>query len=363
MTSKVQSSGFFYGVCNNASWAVKTSVQKVADAVNAVGRAVYHTYDYIYARNPVTKKREFWFMPLPVEKLIGSVFYDSICSSCGGRSTKNGRLQKVEEVGQKLARVADRNDKLEFEFRLLDSTEVNAWALPNGKIAIYEGLLKEILNDDSVIKGYEDLTVEDKMAAVLSHEIVHSSARHSVRSMEKSILFQLVLILVKIFAIPLLMKQKNVDEVGISEEEKAKRLEESRKMKRLIDWVFDDLSSFALKIYQLSHSRSCEFEADKFGMHYMKKAGYNPRAAVWLQELFEYKHPSYKNHAVRYIADLFATHPSATDRLEANKKTLEELNTKSSEIVYRQNSKILEASAPVLFQPEKTCEASAPVEE
>ncbi len=330
MVSQVQSSkeskNFFHSAYDNASWALTASLHKVQSAVRATGRAIYNTYDYVYARNPVSGNREFWYLPLMAEQVVGNLYYDTLCSSNGGLSTDQERTAKVREIGRRLSFFASRSEKLAFHFRLLDSRAVNAWALPNGKIAIYEGMLDEIYRKNSVIEGYDDITLDDKLAAVLSHEIVHSSARHSIKALEKTILFQIVVILVRLVAIPFLMTQKDISDPNISEDERKQRVEDRKKLLGFVDMLFEKFSDFAFELYQLSHSRSCEFEADRYGMYYMKKAGFNPRAALWLQELFERKNPSFESKTLRYIRDLVATHPSSVDRLEANRKTLNDLN-------------------------------------
>ena len=76
----------------------------------------------------------------------------------------------VNEVGQKLAAVADR--KLPYEFVVLNNSVPNAWALPGGKIAVNRGLLTELQN-------------EAELAAVLGHEIVHAAARHGAKAQER----------------------------------------------------------------------------------------------------------------------------------------------------------------------------------
>ena len=81
----------------------------------------------------------------------------------------------VNEVGQKLAAVADR--KLPYEFVVLNNPVPNAWALPGGKIAVNRGLLTELKN-------------ESELAAVLGHEIVHAAARHGAKAQERGTLLQ-----------------------------------------------------------------------------------------------------------------------------------------------------------------------------
>jgi len=77
-----------------------------------------------------------------------------------------------------------------------------------------------------------------------------------------------------------------------------------------------------MKLYMLAGSRSHEYEADKYGMYMMEQAGYNPKAAVWLQEFFQEKFKSPKTW-IGKIQEFFSTHPMTANRLEENKKTLQ----------------------------------------
>src|SRR5688572_26148381 len=81
---------------------------------------------------------------------------------------KDAKLQAyVEKVGKKLAAISDRPD-LDYVFTIIDSSDINAFALPGGFVYINRGLL-----------AY--LTTEDQLAAVLGHEIGHITARHAVQ--------------------------------------------------------------------------------------------------------------------------------------------------------------------------------------
>ncbi|MDY6948508.1 MAG: M48 family metalloprotease, partial [Pseudomonadota bacterium] len=108
--------------------------------------------------NPVTGKKEIQFISEAQEIKIGEQNYAPTQQSEGGDFDVLPDLTAyVNEVGQKLAKVADR--QLPYEFVVLNNPVPNAWALPGGKIAINVGLLSELKN-------------EAELAAVLGHEIV-----------------------------------------------------------------------------------------------------------------------------------------------------------------------------------------------
>ena len=119
------------------------------------------------AVNPVTGKNELMLLDETQEITMGATQYEPSQQSQGGRYLSDPDLTRyVSEIGQRLARVADRS--LPYEFVIIDDSTPNAWALPGGKIAVNRGLLTK-------------LNSEAELAAVLSHEIVHAAARHSAK--------------------------------------------------------------------------------------------------------------------------------------------------------------------------------------
>ena len=116
------------------------------------------------ATNPVTGKKELSFVGEDWELAVGKEQYSPGRQSQGGDYNADPRIEAyVNSIGQKLAAVSDR--KLPYEFKVLNSSVPNAWALPGGKIAINRGLLLE-------------MQTEAELAAVLGHEIVHLSLIH-----------------------------------------------------------------------------------------------------------------------------------------------------------------------------------------
>ncbi|MEW8690339.1 MAG: M48 family metalloprotease, partial [Candidatus Thiodiazotropha endolucinida] len=128
------------------------------------------------AVNPVTGKKELSLVSEAQEMEIGRKNYAPLRQSQGGDYTVDKKLTAyVSEVGQKLAAVSDR--KLPYEFKVLNNSVPNAWALPGGKISINRGLLTE-------------LGSEAELAAVLGHEITHAAAKHTANSMSRGMLIQ-----------------------------------------------------------------------------------------------------------------------------------------------------------------------------
>jgi len=151
--------------------------------------------------------------------------------------------EKVDIIGEKLAKVCDRKD-LVFHFAVLDEEDVeNAFALPGGYIYIFKALLEQL--DD------------DELAAILAHEIGHVCARHSVKRLQNGLGYQVLQILVIAGAKDNYTKRK---------------------------------ASEAFGHLMMANSREDEYEADALAVKYLKKADYDPKAMVKvLDKLLEWQ--------------------------------------------------------------------------
>jgi len=229
--------------------------------------------------NPVTHKTELQLVSQSEEISIGEKNYVPARQQQGGDYIADAELTAyVQSVGNKLAAVADR--KLPYEFVVLNSSVPNAWAMPGGKIAFNRGLLYE-------------LNSEAELAAVLAHEIVHAAARHGAQSMETGMLLQ-----------------GAVAAAGVATQDQ-----------KYADLIVGG-AQLSAQLVSKKYGRDDESEADLYGMRYMKKAGYDPRAAVTLQETFVRLSQDRKSN---FIDGLFSTHPPSPERVAANKATLAEL--------------------------------------
>lgn len=234
------------------------------------------------ARNPVTGKSEFQFVSENREVSIGQTSYIQHQQSQGGPFLTQPEINDyVQSVGSKIVSVADRKH-LPYEFVVLNNAVPNAWALPGGKIAINRGLLTELKS-------------EAELAAVLGHEVVHVAARHGAKSMERGVAFQAGLM-----------------GLGLAVEDHDYR-----------DYIMmgANVSSF---LVTMKYGRGAELEADKYGIKYMVAAGYDPNAAVELQETFlrlaDGKSPG-------WIEGLLASHPPSKERIVENAKSAQDYPT------------------------------------
>ena len=236
--------------------------------------------------NPVTGKKEIQFVSEAQEKEIGEKGYSPARQSEGGDLTVLPELTNyVNGVGQKLAAVADR--QLPYEFVVLNNSVPNAWALPGGKIAVNRGLLTELKS-------------ESELAAVLGHEIVHAAARHGAKAQERGTMMQ----------VGMTAAQMGAGMAGLDA--------------NLANLALQG-AGVGLQMVQMKYGRDQELESDHYGMKYMKLAGYDPAGAVSLQETFERLFESGGQKQQSWMDGLFASHPPSQERVDKNKKSLQEL--------------------------------------
>lgn len=224
------------------------------------------------ATNPVTGREELSLVSGSEEIAIGERQYGPAQQSQGGPYYLDPRLQDyVRSVGNRLAAGSDR--QLPYEFVVLDNPVPNAWALPGGKIAVNSGLLLQLRD-------------EAELAAVVGHEIVHAAAGHSASQMSKGSLINLGAELLGVAG-----QQAGLGNLG------------------------GQAAQLGAGAWMAHYSRSAELEADAYGMDYMARAGYDPQAAVEVQETFV-KLAAGGNSD--FISGLFASHPPSQERVNAN---------------------------------------------
>ena len=181
----------------------------------------------------------------------------------------------VNRVGQNIVRNSDA--KVPFTIKVLDSEEVNAFALPGGFFFVNSGL---ILKADS----------EAELAGVMGHEIAHVAARHGTRSATKGQIAQIGMIGAAI-AVP-------------------------------YGWTgygIQQGAGLAIPMGFLVFSRANEREADHLGLQYMYKAGYDPTAFV---DFFE-KVETLENRKPGSVSKVFMTHPMTDDRIKAAEEEIQ----------------------------------------
>lgn len=114
--------------------------------------------------NPVRNHRQIRWLTTEQEVAIGRLSMGLSIQELGGESSNEPLKGYIDEVGQKLAALADRPE-LDYQFIVLNTGQVNAWAFPGGGILISEGMIDRMEN-------------EAELAFILSHELGHVVGRH-----------------------------------------------------------------------------------------------------------------------------------------------------------------------------------------
>jgi len=171
----------------------------------------------------------------------------------------------VNRVGQNIVLHSDA--KVPFTIKVIDSDEVNAFALPGGFFYVNKGL---ILAADN----------EAELAGVMAHEIAHVAARHAVENQTKASLLEYAALGGSIF------------------------------LGGIPGMIYQNTAGIGLLGIFMKFSRGAEEEADKLGVQYMYAAGYDPGAMATMFEKLEAKNKKKPG----FIARAFSTHPAPPDR-------------------------------------------------
>lgn len=228
------------------------------------------------AVNPATGRNDFVMMSERQELDIGARYNQEILKQYPRYD--DARLQAyIQRVGERVARHSHRS-QLNYVFTLVDSPDVNAFALPGGYIYIHRGLL-----------AY--LNSEAELAAVLGHEVGHVTARHSVRQQSQATAWGL-------------LGQAAAIGTGIG--------------------AVGDLTSAMGGAFVRGYGRDMELEADGLGAQYLARSGYDPQAMIEVvkvlksQEDFARAQAAERGEAVAAggYHGLFDTHPDNDRRLQ-----------------------------------------------
>lgn len=182
-----------------------------------------------------TAYREF----LSQNKVINANDNRSLMVARIGNRIKDAVVKYLDKHGE-----SNRVEGFQWEFKLVESDEVNAWCMPGGKVVVYTGILPVTMD-------------ETGLAVVMGHEIAHAIARHGNERMSQGLLLNLGLssISIAMGQNPTLTQQIFLQSIGIGS-----------------------------TLGMLSFSRKHETEADKLGLVFMAMGGYDPQAAVTFWE-------------------------------------------------------------------------------
>jgi len=174
----------------------------------------------------------------------------------------------IDSLGQSLAKNSDLN-KIPYHFKVINGKQINAFAIPGGYIYVYRGLI-------------ETVESEAELAGVLAHEIAHVAARHGTEQFTRQLGFSILASVI----------------LGSNPSQ---------------------LEVIAARLFGtaglLAYSRSNESEADRLGVHYLYRTGYNPEGMGEFFDKLQAIHKDKPNLLERF----FSTHPPLSNRLASVK--------------------------------------------
>jgi len=235
---------------------------------------------------PITGRQQFSILPNSAMISMSLQQYNEFLKN-NKISSNQEQTQMVKKVGRKIQMAVEQyfTDKnmsyalkdYKWEFNLIESEEKNAWAMPGGKVVVYEGILPITKN-------------EAGLAVVMGHEIAHAIAKHGNERMSQGLIAQMGgMALSKAMA------------------------EKPEKTRQLWMTVFGVGAQFGV---MLPFSRLQETEADHLGLIFMAIAGYDPDEAVevWkrMAQMKEGQTPP----------KFLSTHPSNETRIRKIKETI-----------------------------------------
>jgi predicted Zn-dependent protease len=246
---------------------------------------------------PLSERKQFTAIPNSQMLALSADSYSQVLSEVP-LSENRQYNESVKKVGDRVtAAVAEylkmqglesRIEGFDWQFTVLQSEQVNAWCMPGGQIAFYEGIMPVCADENGI-------------AIVMGHEIAHAVARHGNERMSQQLLI-------------------NMGGIALSEALKTKK-EETQQLAMLAFGVGTTVG------VALPYSRTHEMEADELGLYFMAMAGYDPQTAPAFWERMG-------SLGGERPPELLSTHPAPTSRIE----NLNRIMPKALE--YYSNSKV-----------------------
>ena len=222
-------------------------------------------------KNPATGDREINFLSESEEDAIGKSEHQKIVKQFGGEYRNEKLKNYVESLGNFLVSTSELPNK-KFTFTILNTSVINAFALPGGFIYLTRGLIYLCQN-------------EAQLAGVIAHEIGHVTAKHSARRYTKSVGTGVILQILNIFS-------KN-------------------------NFV-NNLLGQSAQLYLLSYSRSQEYQADELAVRYMIRAGFDAKEmGNFLRIMEEFSEVQREIFKIKNkVSELLKTHPNSSKRVQ-----------------------------------------------
>jgi len=234
---------------------------------------------------PLTGRRQFTIIPADQMLSLSADSYSQVLKE-SKISTNQKYVTSVRTVGQNLTAAVKQYLKqnglesatqgYQWQYNVLVSNELNAWCMPGGQIAFYEGIMPVCQDDNGV-------------AVVMGHEIAHAVAKHGNERMSQQLVLQL-------------------GGVALSEALKTQK-ETTQQLALLAFGVGTQLG------VTLPYSRAHETEADELGLYFMAMAGYDPQKAPAFWERMQ-------SQSSARMPEFLSTHPDPTNRIKNMQKIM-----------------------------------------
>ncbi len=228
--------------------------------------------------NPATGKKET-LLPTAIETVLVS----KMRMEAGMTAARIGHVEaqqvtRAQEIGQKIAAVGDRKD-VKYQFGVKEDPVLNAFNMGAGVVYVHTGLLEK--------------TDDEMLAAVLAHEVGHDAARHVIKHMQAAYGFVGLMKLAQVAG----MKSQGAQ-----------------------------LANFMFTLIMNGFSRQDELEADRLGIRYLNRAGYDPQALIRVFEMFEKEMPEGPLDKAMVWTQ---THPLHSDRVKQAKEEIAQLKAQA----------------------------------
>lgn len=207
---------------------------------------------------------------LSLEKEIGYNSYQQIITQKEVVQLPKAKENWLNSMFTNLVKQSGRQTEIKFNVGVVKDETVNAFALPGGYIFVHTGLLSYIKSDG-------------ELAGVLAHEIAHVDRRHSMDTITRTIGMSVILSLI----------------VEKSSDKRKKQISQ--------------IGAVAINLTELGYSREAEYEADAYGVKFMKSAGYNKAELLNFWRRMEGESGGKDNPA---FLQLFSTHPPTGERIK-----------------------------------------------
>lgn len=228
--------------------------------------------------NPATGRSQLNMLGEAEEIEIGKQAQPGFIKDYGGEIPSEPIRKYVNDLGHRLAAVSER-PSLPWTFTVLDSSVINAFALPGGKVFISRALIEKMDN-------------EAQLAGVLGHEIGHVTAQHTGQQMSRAMVLQGA-----IAGLGVASGVAGSDYTGYMQ-------------------VLGVGAQAGGSVYLLKYGRDQETEADALGVRYMAKLGYNPVGQLQVMEILQ------KASGGGSQMEILSTHPLPATRIDRLNKLI-----------------------------------------